>query len=136
MGNQILWNLIKKNKALLHGRAAFPCLLMTIFLSVNVFFYFYYFTINSILNPIIRKYKRTGFIRGFRFLITGRLTRKERATHLLKSYKAMPYASPSIVIDHASDFKIMRFGVVGIKISLLSISHTPYHYFFQFKNQL
>lgn len=95
-----------------------------------------YFTINAILNPIIRKYKRTGFIHGFRFLITGRLTRKERATHLMKSYKAMPYASPSIKIDHASDFKIMRFGVVGIKISLLAVSRTPYHYFFQFKNQL
>jgi hypothetical protein len=95
-----------------------------------------YFDLNTILNPIIRRFKRQDSVNGFRFIITGRLTRKERAACIVKSYASMPLASSSIRVDYAFDFKIMRFGVVGIRIYLLTNEDKPYYYFFEFKNKL
>lgn len=95
-----------------------------------------YFTLNSILNPILRRFKRPGTLDGFRFIISGRLTRKERAAYIVRSYKAMPLSNPKIRIDFAYDFKIMRFGVVGIKVYLLTTKVIPYYYYFEFKNTL
>jgi len=95
-----------------------------------------YFYLNSIINPIIYRYKRLNVINGFRIIISGRLTRKERAAYIVKSHKSMPLATAKVKIDYASDFKIMRFGVVGIKVYLLCSSDIPYYYFFEFKNKL
>nr|ADZ99057.1 ribosomal protein S3 [Physarum polycephalum] len=95
-----------------------------------------YFNFNSIIKPIIRYYKRRSAIDGFRFIISGRLTRKERAAYIVKAYKAMPLATAKIRVDYASDFKIMRFGVVGIKIYLLTSEDVPYYYFFEFKTKI
>jgi hypothetical protein len=95
-----------------------------------------YFDLNSIIKPIIRRFKRQDSINGFRFIISGRLTRKERAAYIVKSHKAMPLSSAAIKIDYACDFKIMRFGVVGIKVYLLAKEDIPYYYYFEFKNKI
>jgi len=52
------------------------------------------------------------------------------------SIKKQPLSSYKQKIDYAADFKIMKFGVVGIKIYLLSDGTPPYYYFFEFKNKL
>jgi len=80
--------------------------------------------------------KNLSYIRGFRLIVSGRLTRKERAAFIVKSYKTMPLSSYKQRVDFASDFKIMKFGVVGIKIYLLCDETPPYYYFFEFKNKL
>jgi ribosomal protein S3 len=95
-----------------------------------------YVPLNTILNPVIRQYKKLTLITGFKIVISGRLTRKERAAYIVKSGKSMPLATINSKIDYAYDFKIMRFGVVGVKVLLLSSDDTPYHYFFEFKNKL
>jgi ribosomal protein S3 len=76
------------------------------------------------------------FIKGFRFIVSGRLTRKERAFFIVKSVRRMPLSSHDCRIDSAADFKIMKFGVVGIKIYLLYTETPPFYYFFEFKNKI
>lgn len=95
-----------------------------------------YFYLNSIIKPIIRRFLRIRSITGFRFIISGRLTRKERAAYIVHSHKSMPLATTSVAIDYAYDFRIMRFGVVGIKVYLRLSKIIPYYYFFEFKNKL
>lgn len=95
-----------------------------------------YFRLNSIIKPIIRRFLRIRSITGFRFIISGRLTRKERAAYIVHSHKSMPLATSSVAIDYAYDFRIMRFGVVGIKVFLRLSKIIPYYYFFEFKNNL
>jgi hypothetical protein len=95
-----------------------------------------YYRLNSIIKPIIRRLLRTRLVAGFRFIISGRITRKERASYIVHSHKSMPLASSSITIDYANDFRIMRFGVVGIKVYLRLSKNIPYYYFFEFRNKL
>jgi len=75
-------------------------------------------------------------IKGYRFIISGRLTRAERASFILKSHGTMPYSRQDVRIDVASGFKIMKFGVVGIKIHLLYNNTPPYYYYFEFRNKI
>lgn len=95
-----------------------------------------YYKIKQIINPLINSLKRMPFIKGFRFIISGRLTRKERAFFIVKNARRMPLSSHNSKVDSAADFKIMKFGVVGIKIYLLYTDTPPYYYFFEFKNKL
>jgi hypothetical protein len=95
-----------------------------------------YYKIQQILNPLVNNLKRMPFIKGFRFIVSGRLTRKERAFFIVKSVRRMPLSSHDCRIDSAADFKIMKFGVVGIKIYLLYTETPPFYYFFEFKNKI
>jgi len=95
-----------------------------------------YFLLNDIIKPIIRRLKGLPEVFGFRLIFTGRLTRKERAAYILKSFRSMPLSTSSIRVDYASDFKVMKFGVVGIKIYLLYRETPPYYYFFEFRNRI
>lgn len=96
-----------------------------------------YFAIAPIIKPLIRRLKRVHFIDGFRFIISGRLTRKERAAYIYKSHKAMPLSTYKAKVDYAYDYKIMKFGVVGIKILLLfGGEKAPCYYFFEFRDKL
>jgi len=95
-----------------------------------------YYKIQQILNPLVNNLKRMPFVKGFRFIVSGRLTRKERAFFIVKSARRMPLSSHDSRIDSAADFKIMKFGVVGIKIYLLYKDTPPFYYFFEFKNKI
>jgi len=95
-----------------------------------------YFLLNDIINPILYRLKRLPSVKGYRFIISGRLTRAERASFILKSHGTMPYSRQDVRIDVASGFKIMKFGVVGIKIHLLYTNTPPYYYYFEFRNKI
>jgi ribosomal protein S3 len=95
-----------------------------------------YIRLNWILTPLVRRFKRLTLVDGFRIIISGRLTRKERAAYIVHSARSMPLSSSNIRIDYAFDFLIMRFGVVGVKVYLLYSKVIPYLYFFEFKNKL
>jgi len=95
-----------------------------------------YFILNDILQPIIHRLQNQGHVKGFRLIFSGRLTRKERAAYIVKSFRSMPLATYNTRVDYASDFKIMKFGVVGIKVYLLYDKAPPYYYFFEFRTKL
>nr|ADD25161.1 ribosomal protein S3 [Didymium iridis]ADD25162.1 ribosomal protein S3 [Didymium iridis] len=95
-----------------------------------------YFSLNEILSPILRRLKRLTDLDGFRIIFSGRLTRKERAAYIVRSHKSMPLSTYKAKIDYASGFKIMKFGVVGIKIYLLYTNAVPYYYFYEFRSKL
>ena len=95
-----------------------------------------YLDIQQILTPIIHRMRSLRYCRGYRFIISGRLTRKERASFIVKNSRRMPLSAHTAKIDSCQDFKIMKFGVVGIKIHLLLSNTPPYYYFFEFKNKL
>ena len=95
-----------------------------------------YFTLNPIIKPVIRRLQRLSYIDGFRFIISGRLTRRERASYIVKSHKAMPLSTYKTTVDYAFDYKIMKFGVVGIKILLLMGRRPPNYYLFEYRDKL
>ena len=78
-----------------------------------------YFTIHEIVNPLSYYIKGLTSIAGYKILITGRLTRKERAAVMIRSGKRMPLSTIKANIDYSAGFKIMKFGLVGIKVYLL-----------------
>jgi hypothetical protein len=95
-----------------------------------------YFKLNDIMIPIVQRLKRLNDLEGFRLIFSGRLTRKERAAYIVKSHKSMPLSTYKARVDYASDFKILKFGVVGIKIYLLFSAFPPYYYFYEFRSKL
>jgi len=96
-----------------------------------------YFTIHPVINPLIRRLQRLEYIDGFRFIISGRLTRRQRAAYIVRAHSAMPLAKHDAMVDYAFDYKIMKFGVVGIKVLLLvSKSRPPAYYFFEYRDKL
>jgi len=92
-----------------------------------------FFKINDIQSPILRELKKAR-LKGFRIIISGRLTRKERASFMIKGRGAVPKAKKKAFIDYAADYKVMRFGLVGIKIWLHSKTIKPVWYTFKFKS--
>lgn len=94
-----------------------------------------YFKLFEILTPTIRLLKRANTIKGFRILIVGRLTRRERAAHIIRHKGSIPLSTKTKNIDYAMDHKIMRFGVVGIKVWLHLRSLRPSIYRFDFINK-
>jgi hypothetical protein len=101
-----------------------------------------YFYINNIVYPLKRRLERQPGVDAFRMIITGRLTRKERAFYKIISFrgKSLPlstYHTNGSRIFAVQDFKIMRFGCVGIKLILkLSVrALRPYTYSISFTNK-
>lgn len=92
-----------------------------------------YFTINEIIRPFLRFLKRMPYLNGFRILVAGRLTRKERAAYIVRQNGDITLGSKSCYIDYAADFKIMRFGVVGVKVWFHLKYAKPNYYIFSFK---
>lgn len=91
-----------------------------------------YFTISQILKPIVKRLKKASYLNGFRIIVAGRITRRERAAYLVRRSGDVTLAKKSCVIDYAADFKIMRFGVVGVKVWFHLIAVKPYYYVFKF----
>jgi len=92
-----------------------------------------YFTIHDIVRPFLSRLKNTSYIQGFRIIVAGRLTRKERAAYIVRSAGDVTLGTKSCYIDYAADFKIMRFGVVGVKVWFNLTRIRPYYYVFRFK---
>jgi hypothetical protein len=84
-----------------------------------------YIPINPILNEVIYWIKRANQLQGFKIVVAGRLTRKERAAHIVKIKGKIPYSTKTQAIEYYNDFKIMRFGVVGIKVWFVRKQHNP-----------
>jgi hypothetical protein len=96
-----------------------------------------YFSIHDIIRPFLPRLKNTAYILGFRIIVAGRLTRRERAAYIVRSSGDVTLGTKSCHIDYAADFKIMRFGVVGVKVWFHLAAIRPYYYMFNFSfNQL
>jgi ribosomal protein S3 len=91
-----------------------------------------YIPIQEILRPILRELKGMEHLGGFKFIIAGRLTRQERAAYLVRRHGIISLTTKSQFIEYAADAKIMRFGVVGIKIWLHILKRRPNLYRFDF----
>ena len=94
--------------------------------------FFQYFTLGEIIYPIMKLLKAASYIVGFRIVVSGRLTQKERAVYGVKTYKRTSRTYLQNNIDYASGFRIMRFGMVVFKIYLLHTHYNPYFYMFKF----
>ena len=97
-----------------------------------------YINYKHIMNNITRRLQRLVHIEGFRIILSGRLTRKERAAYIIKNHKSIPLSTYNVPIDYATGFKIMKFGCVGIKIYLRvnTKNSPPYWYAFKFQQHL
>jgi len=91
-----------------------------------------------ILKNISQNLEKLPHIQGFRIILSGRLTRKERAAYIIKNHKSIPSSSCEVPIDFAAGFKIMKFGCVGIKVYLRpnKTITPPYWYYYHFQNNL
>lgn len=78
-----------------------------------------YFSIQQILGPVLRDLTRSPILQGFKIVVAGRLTRKERAAFMVRKNGRVSLSQKSAFIDYASQFKIMRFGLVGVKVWLM-----------------
>jgi hypothetical protein len=97
-----------------------------------------YVNYKNIIKNITKRLQKLRHIEGFRIILSGRLTRKERAAYIIKNHKSIPLSTYNALIDYAGGFKIMKFGCVGIKIYLKvnKITTPPYWYIFKFQNIL
>jgi len=93
-----------------------------------------YYRIGEIQNPILRLLQKNQ-MKGFRIMVVGRLTRKERAAYQIRGRGSIPRARKTALIDYAADHKIMRFGTVGIKVWLYDRRKRPLLYNFKFNGQ-
>ena len=84
-----------------------------------------YFKLPEIMSPLYRLLRQKNLL-GYRILVVGRLNRRERAAHIMRQRGSIPLSSKKIYVDYAQDFKIMRFGVVGIKVWLNHRTNTPH----------
>jgi hypothetical protein len=91
-----------------------------------------YFYIKQILSPVMRDLKRQKFLKGFKIIVAGRLTRKERAAFLVRKRGSVTLSKNSAFIEQATQAKNLRFGMVGVKVWLMRKSDTykPYYYNF------
>lgn len=89
-----------------------------------------YFRIQQIIGPIMSNLKKNRSFLGFRLIIAGRLTRKERAAFLVRKNKRVTLGSKDAIIDYHSNVQGLRFGLVGIKCWLMrrSILLRPFNY--------
>jgi len=60
--------------------------------------------------------KRNSYLTGFQIIVAGRLTRKERAAFMIRKSGRISFSSKNRDVHYACDGKIMRFGMVGVKI--------------------
>lgn len=91
-----------------------------------------YFTIHEILRPVIFDLRSSPLLAGFRIVVAGRLTRKERAAFMVRKNGKVTLSEKDANIHYAADFKIMRFGVVGVKVWLEKKRSRPYYYKYDF----
>jgi len=95
-----------------------------------------YYELRHIINPLIRQFRRSSKLNGFKLIIVGRVTRRERATFMTKLFKKVPLATIQKKIDFSSQYVIMRFGVVNVRTYLSLQKHAPYSYALSFQINL
>jgi len=94
-----------------------------------------YFLLNDILNPYLRFIKRLTDVLAYKIIVAGRLTRKERAAYITRSYKSISLSTYALKVDYASGHKTMKFGDVGIKIYMVyRAQRYPVYYTLRFAN--
>lgn len=87
-----------------------------------------YFKLYEVQSPILQLLKKNPAIAGFRILIVGRLTRKERGAYILRQRGSIPLSAKDKPVDYAADYKILKFGLIGIKVWLYSKRVNPFFY--------
>lgn len=78
-----------------------------------------YFKLFEILQPILRSLRRAQNISGFRLLIVGRLTRRERAAHLIRKHGRLSLANQSLHIDLLLIQKLCVLGLSASKFGFI-----------------
>ena len=91
-----------------------------------------FFTIEEIFRTLLKDLQSNSNIKGYRIVVAGRLTRKERAAYMIKQTKNMPLGTKVVFIDYAADFVALRFGLVGVKVWLNYVKFRPFFYKFSF----
>jgi hypothetical protein len=92
-----------------------------------------YIPINPILNEINFRLRRNKQeINGFKILVSGRLTRKERASVILRSKGILEISKKDARIEYASGFKILKFGLAGVKVWVDRKRRLPLFYNYKF----
>lgn len=84
------------------------------------------------MRPFLRSLRNTSLLLGFKIIVAGRLTRKERAAYIVRQYGDFTLGTKSCKLDYAADSRIMRFGVVGCKTLLTIQNKRSYYYNFTF----
>jgi hypothetical protein len=94
-----------------------------------------FFIIRDVLRLITYQLNRSYNILSYRIVVSGRLTRRERASFMIRKNRRRELRLSSIKtsIDYAAAFCILKFGVVGVKVYLQKRRANPYLYFFEFK---
>lgn len=95
-----------------------------------------YFKLYEVQSPILHLLKKNPGIAGFRILIVGRLTRKERGAYILRQHGSIPLNAKDKFVDYAADHKILKFGLIGIKVWLYSKRVDPFFYSLTFDSKL
>lgn len=93
-----------------------------------------YFTIQDIMNPLINDLNKSKLFCGYKIIIAGRLTRKERAAYMVYKDGTTPSNSMGQYLDYAADHLAMKFGAVGVKIWLHVMETRPPYYYYKFTN--
>ena len=91
-----------------------------------------YYSIQQILRPLLRELKSIDYLKGFKLIVAGRLTRQERAAYIVRQSGKFSLVTKSHIIDYAENVKILRFGAVGIKLWLHTSNLRPSFYCFKF----
>jgi len=94
-----------------------------------------FFIIDDILQPLLSHIRRLTTVKSYRFIIAGRLTRKERAAYMLLSYGRMPPGTINMSIDYSIGWIALRFGMVSVRVFLLLKKQKPFYYYMEFKNK-
>ena len=79
------------------------------------------FTLNQVIRPLIKyltKLIKKRYLFGFRIMLNGRFTRKQRATKMVLKGGSVPLATLDNNVDYYEDFVSLKDGVGGIKIWL------------------
>ncbi len=87
-----------------------------------------FFSINQIVKPLLREFQRKNIVKSYRIMVVGRLTRKQRAWHLIRQNQGVTLGSKKLIMDYSQDTVALRFGAVGVKVWLVYYDKNPYFY--------
>jgi len=86
------------------------------------------------MTPLVNDLNASGLFYGYKIVLAGRITRKERAAYMLYKEGTTPSNAAGARLDYAADHLVMRFGVVGVKIWLHHMDNCSFYYYYKFIN--
>ena len=70
------------------------------------------------LEKLLNFFFKRGFIRGYKYSFSGRLTRRDRAVYKWSRFKNLPLNTYTANIDFYSSFYVLKYSTVMVKIFL------------------